>query len=97
MKYLDGWHHTELELQTLAGMRHGLVCRPRGTGKTGEYYVVFDLHGRSRSLYAAKAAFLEFVKPLIAERLSYWTFKPMRGTKRRKPTWGQAQVVIEEA
>ena len=48
--------HIALELQTLAGMDMGFG-RTRGTGKEGEYYVVFDYMEEAVGLYAAKAAF----------------------------------------
>ena len=48
--------HIALELQTLAGMDMSFG-RTRGTGKEGEYYVVFDYMEEAAGLYAAKAAF----------------------------------------
>jgi len=47
--------HVALELQTLAGMDTGFG-RTRGTGKTGEYYVVFSYMEEDAGVYAAKAA-----------------------------------------
>ncbi|HYF29698.1 MAG TPA: cyanophycin synthetase [Chitinophagaceae bacterium] len=47
--------HIALELQTLAGMDCGFG-RTRGTGKTGEYFVVFDYVEEDAGVYAAKAA-----------------------------------------
>src|SRR5215212_2993969 len=48
--------HVALELQTVAGMDMGFG-RTRGTGKTGEYFVVFDYMEEQAGVYAAKAAF----------------------------------------
>ncbi len=48
--------HIALELQTLAGMDCGFG-RTRGTGKEGEYFVVFDYMEEDAGVYAAKAAF----------------------------------------
>lgn len=47
--------HMALELQTLAGMDTGFG-RTRGTGKEGEYNVVFDYMEEDAGVYAAKAA-----------------------------------------
>ncbi|MES2775881.1 MAG: cyanophycin synthetase [Bacteroidota bacterium] len=47
--------HIALELQTLAGMNTGFG-RTRGTGKEGEYYVVFSYMEEDAGVYAAKAA-----------------------------------------
>jgi len=47
--------HVALELQTLAGMDTGFG-RTRGTGKEGEYYVVFSYMEEDAGVYAAKAA-----------------------------------------
>ena len=48
--------HIALELQTLAGMDCGFG-RTRGTGKEGEYHVVFDYLEEDAGVYAAKASF----------------------------------------
>ena len=48
--------HIALELQTLAGMDMGFG-RTRGTGKEGEYFVVFDYMEEAVGLYAARSAF----------------------------------------
>ena len=48
--------HIALELQTLAGMDTGFG-RTRGTGKEGEYYVIFDYIEEDAGVYTAKAAF----------------------------------------
>ena len=47
--------HIALELQTLAGMDTGFG-RTRGTGKPGEYHVVFDYIEEAAGIYAAKAS-----------------------------------------
>jgi cyanophycin synthetase len=47
--------HIALELQTLAGMDTGFG-RTRGTGKEGEYYVVFDYIEEAAGVLAAKCA-----------------------------------------
>jgi cyanophycin synthetase len=47
--------HVALELQTLAGMDTGFG-RTRGTGKHGEYYVVFSYMEEDAGVYAARAA-----------------------------------------
>ncbi len=47
--------HIALELQTLAGMDCGFG-RTRGTGKEGEYFVVFDYIEEDAGIYAARAA-----------------------------------------
>ncbi|MEO7767688.1 MAG: cyanophycin synthetase, partial [Ferruginibacter sp.] len=47
--------HIALELQTLAGMDTGFG-RTRGTGKAGEYYVVFSYIEEDAGVYAARAA-----------------------------------------
>lgn len=47
--------HVALELQTLAGMDMGFG-RTRGTGKKGEYFVVFDYMEEEAGVFAAKSA-----------------------------------------
>src|SRR6478609_7072570 len=47
--------HIALELQTLAGMDCGFG-RTRGTGRSGEYYVVFNYMEEDAGVYTAKAA-----------------------------------------
>src|SRR5580693_6297316 len=47
--------HIALELQTLAGMDTGFG-RTRGTGKQGEYFVVFSYIEEDAGAYAARAA-----------------------------------------
>lgn len=47
--------HIALELQTLAGMDCGFG-RTRGTGKEGEYFVIFDYMEEDAGVYTAKAS-----------------------------------------
>ncbi|MES2645333.1 MAG: cyanophycin synthetase [Bacteroidota bacterium] len=47
--------HIALEIQTLAGMDTGFG-RTRGTGKEGEYFVVFSYIEEDAGIYAAKSA-----------------------------------------
>src|SRR6478735_10936604 len=47
--------HIALEIQTLAGMNCGFG-RTRGTGKPGEYYVVFNYMEEEAGVYAARAS-----------------------------------------
>ena len=47
--------HVALELQTLAGMDMGFG-RTRGTGKEGEYFVVFDYMEEEAGVFAAKSS-----------------------------------------
>src|SRR5579863_9604085 len=55
--------HVALELQTLAGMDMGFG-RTRGTGKKGEYFVVFNYMEPEAGEFAARSAF-HLVKSLI--------------------------------
>ena len=55
--------HVALELQTLAGMDCGFG-RTRGTGKEGEYFVVFDYLEEDAGVFAAKAA-VRFTQAII--------------------------------
>ena len=55
--------HVALELQTLAGMDMGFG-RTRGSGKEGEYFVVFDYMEEEAGVFAAKSAF-NLVKHLL--------------------------------
>src|ERR1022692_2840281 len=55
--------HVALELQTLAGMDMGFG-RTRGTGKEGEYYVVFSYMEEDAGVYAARAA-VRIVQSLV--------------------------------
>src|SRR3954453_17237834 len=47
--------HIALELQTLAGMKTGFG-RTRGTGKEGEYYVVYSYTEEDAGIFAGQAA-----------------------------------------
>ncbi len=55
--------HVALELQTLAGMDTGFG-RTRGTGKEGEYYVVFSYMEEDAGVYGARAA-VRIVQSLV--------------------------------
>ncbi len=57
--------HIALEMQTLAGMDTGFG-RTRGTGKEGEYYVVFSYMEEDAGVYAAKAA-VRVAKALVED------------------------------
>ncbi len=56
--------HIALELQTLAGMDTGFG-RTRGTGKEGEYNVVFDYMEEDAGVYAARAS-VRIAEALVA-------------------------------
>ncbi len=89
--------HIALELQTLAGMDMGFG-RTRGTGKTGEYYVVFDYMEEAVGVYAAKAAF-KICEALIAGREYDLTedvqvMRELREATRLGPSTG---CIVEEA
>jgi cyanophycin synthetase len=60
--------HVALELQTLAGMDTGFG-RTRGTGKEGEYYVVFSYMEEDAGVYAARAA--TRITQAIADGIEY--------------------------
>lgn len=64
--------HVALELQTLAGMDMGFG-RTRGTGKKGEYFVVFDYMEEDVGVFAANSA----VK--LVEHLVYGTAYDLEG------------------
>ncbi len=55
--------HIALEIQTLAGMETGFG-RTRGTGKAGEYYVVFSYVEEDAGVFAAKVASKILHRPL---------------------------------
>ena len=89
--------HVALELQTLAGMDMGFG-RTRGTGKEGEYYVVFDYMEEAVGLYAAKAAF-KLCESLIHGKLydftdDVQTMRELREETRLGPSTG---CIVEEA
>ena len=89
--------HVALELQTLAGMDMGFG-RTRGTGKEGEYYVVFDYMEEAAGLYAGKAAF-KLCEALIEGKLyditdDIQTMRELREETRLGPSTG---CIVEEA
>ncbi len=89
--------HVALELQTLAGMDMGFG-RTRGTGKVGEYYVVFDYMEEAVGVYAAKAAF-RLCESLIKGELYNFdddvqTMRELREETRLGPSTGS---IVEEA
>jgi cyanophycin synthetase len=89
--------HIALELQTLAGMDMGFG-RTRGTGKEGEYYVVFDYMEEAVGIFAAKAAFriceaLIEGKPYDLEA-DVQTMRELREETRLGPSTG---AIVEEA
>src|SRR5580658_852681 len=55
--------HVALELQTLSGMDTGFG-RTRGSGKNGEYYVVFSYMEEDAGVYAARAS-VRIVQSLV--------------------------------
>jgi cyanophycin synthetase len=89
--------HIALEIQTLAGMDMGFG-RTRGTGKEGEYYVVFNYMEEAVGTYAAKAAF-KICEALI-EGKDYelagdiQTMRELREETRLGPSTG---CIVEEA
>ena len=89
--------HVALELQTLAGMDMGFG-RTRGTGKEGEYYVVYDYMEEAAGLYAGKAAF-NLCEALIEGKLYDITddiqrMRELREETRLGPSTG---CIVEEA
>ncbi len=89
--------HIALELQTLAGMDCGFG-RTRGTGKEGEYHVVFDYIEEDAGVYTAKAAF-RIAEALIAgEEYSLdqdiQVLREIRENTRLGPSTG---CIVEEA
>ena len=90
--------HVALELQTLAGMDMGFG-RTRGTGKPGEYFVVFDYMEAEAGVFAAKSAF-NLVKHLIDETSPYnmeediQQMRVIRENTRLGPSTGS---IVEEA
>lgn len=89
--------HVALELQTLAGMDTGFG-RTRGTGKHGEYYVVFSYMEEEAGIYAAKTA-VKICKAL-AENSTYdieadiQNLREIREDTRLGPSTGG---IVEEA
>ncbi|WP_299459901.1 cyanophycin synthetase [uncultured Microscilla sp.] len=89
--------HIALEIQTLAGMDCGFG-RTRGTGKIGEYNVVFSYTQENAGIYAAKAA-IRIVKSLIAGKayqleVDIHTLKEIREEDKLGPS---TQSIVEEA
>jgi cyanophycin synthetase len=89
--------HIALEIQTLAGMDMGFG-RTRGTGKVGEYFVVFNYMEEAVGIFAAKAAF-KICEALIAGK-SYdinadvQEMRELREETRLGPSTG---CIVEEA
>jgi cyanophycin synthetase len=89
--------HIALEIQTLAGMDMGFG-RTRGTGKEGEYYVVFNYMEEAVGTYAAKTAF-KICEALIAGNdyelaPDVQTMRELREETRLGPSTG---CIVEEA
>lgn len=89
--------HIALELQTLAGMDMGFG-RTRGTGKEGEYYVVFDYMEEAVGIFAAKSAF-RICEALTEGKLydleaDVQTMRELREETRLGPSTG---AIVEEA
>ena len=89
--------HIALELQTLAGMDCGFG-RTRGTGKEGEYFVVFDYLEEEAGVYAARAA-VKVAQALIDDteyplEEDIQTLREIREDTRLGPSTGS---IVEEA
>ncbi len=89
--------HIALEIQTLAGMDTGFG-RTRGTGKEGEYYVVFSYTEKDAGIYAAEASVriaqaLADNKPYDLEK-DIQTLREIREDTRLGPSTGS---IVEEA
>jgi len=89
--------HIALELQTLAGMDCGFG-RTRGTGKEGEYFVVFDYLEEEAGVYAAKAAVR--IAQALADNVTYdltediQQLREVRESTRLGPSTG---CIVDEA
>ena len=89
--------HVALELQTVAGMDTGFG-RTRGTGKEGEYYVVFSYMEEDAGVYAAKAAVK--ITQAIADNIAYnldediMQLREIREATRLGPSTG---CIVDEA
>ncbi len=89
--------HVALELQTLAGMDTGFG-RTRGTGKEGEYYVVFSYMEEDAGVYAARAAVK--ITQALADNTDYnleediMQLREIREDTRLGPSTG---CIVEEA
>lgn len=90
--------HIALELQTLAGMDMGFG-RTRGTGKHGEYFVVFDYMEEDAGVYAARSA-VRLVEHLLGYNPDYnletelQAMREIREDTRLGPSTG---AIVEEA
>jgi cyanophycin synthetase len=89
--------HIALEIQTLAGMEMGFG-RTRGTGKEGEYYVVFNYMEEAVGVFAAKSAF-KICEALIGGKAydlhaDIQTMRELREETRLGPSTG---CIVEEA
>ncbi|MDB5202403.1 MAG: cphA [Ferruginibacter sp.] len=89
--------HIALELQTLAGMETGFG-RTRGTGKEGEYHVVFDYIEEEAGVYTARAAVrmsqaLIYNQPYDLEK-DIQTLREIREDTRLGPSTGS---IVDEA
>lgn len=89
--------HIALELQTLAGMETGFG-RTRGTGKEGEYYVVFNYTEEEAGVFAAKAAVA--IAHALIDKTEYdvaadiMTLREIRERTRLGPSTG---CIVDEA
>lgn len=89
--------HIALELQTLAGMETGFG-RTRGTGKEGEYYVVFNYTEEEAGVFAAKAAVA--IAQALIDNTAYdvaadiMTLREIRERTRLGPSTG---CIVDEA
>jgi len=89
--------HIALEMQTLAGMETGFG-RTRGTGKDGEYYVVFNYTEEEAGVFAAKAAVA--IAHALIENTEYdvaadiMTLREIRERTRLGPSTG---CIVDEA
>lgn len=89
--------HIALELQTLAGMETGFG-RTRGTGKDGEYYVVFNYSEEEAGVFAAKAAVA--IAQALIDKTDYdvaadiMTLREIREKTRLGPSTG---CIVDEA
>lgn len=89
--------HVALELQTLAGMDTGFG-RTRGTGKEGEYYVIFDYIEEAAGIYTAKAS-VDIVQSIIDDKpydleTDIQNLREIREDTRLGPSTG---CIVEEA
>lgn len=89
--------HIALELQTLAGMNTGFG-RTRGTGKEGEYYVVYSYMEEDAGVFAGEAAVK--IVDALAKGIDYdleadiQTLREIRENTRLGPSTGG---IVEEA